>query len=206
MTQPNFLYFDLGIVLVDFSIERMLQQLSDASGADTALIEDVVFGNGLQEKSERGQVSGREFYDVFCRKTGTNPDYETLRQAGSDIFELNLSMLPVVTQLRQAGYRMGILSNTCESHWEHCRGRYRIIEEDFEIHALSFRIGAAKPETEIFRTAVELAGVTPGEVFFVDDLADNVAGANAAGFDAVQYTTTPRLVADLWERGIRFNY
>jgi hypothetical protein len=37
-------------------------------------------------------------------------------------------------------------------------------------------------------------------------VADNVAGARQAGFDAVQYTSTLRLVADLRERGLHFNY
>ena len=205
MRRPEFLYFDLGVVLVEFSVERMLRQLGDVSGVAPQRVEEVVFGDRLQEKCERGQISDREFYDAFCRRTGKRPDFEDLRRAGSDIFELNLSMLPVVTQLRQAGYRMGILSNTCESHWEHCRRRYRIIDEEFQVHALSYRIGAAKPEADIFHAAAELAGVEPGGIFFVDDLSGHVDGARAAGFDAVQYTSTPQLVTDLWARDLRFN-
>jgi len=203
---PKFLYFDLGIVLVDFSVERMFRQLSEASGVDRDRVEEVVFGDGLQEKYELGQISGREFYDAFCRRTGTRPDYDTLQQAGSDIFELNLSMLPVVTQLRQAGYRMGILSNTCESHWEHCCRRYRVIDEGFQVHALSCRIHAAKPDARVFHAAAELADHAPGEIFFVDDMAGHVAGAREVGFDAVQYTSTSALVSELWSRGLRFNY
>jgi putative hydrolase of the HAD superfamily len=76
----------------------------------------------------------------------------------------------------------------------------------FEVHALSYRIGAAKPEPAIFAAAAELAGVAPQEVFFTDDLPRHVAGARAAGFDAVQYTSTPQLVAELRARGARFNY
>ena len=204
--QKKFLYFDLGIVLVDFSVERMCRQLSEVSGVDPARVEDVIFGDGLQEKYELGQISDSEFYDAFRRHTGTRPDFEELRTAGSDIFELNLAMLPVVTQLRQAGYRMGILSNTCRSHWEHCRGRYRVIDETFAVHALSYRIGAAKPDAAIFQAAAELAGVPPEGIFFVDDVAGHVAGAKAVGFDAVQYTTTARLVAELRARGICLNY
>jgi HAD superfamily hydrolase (TIGR01509 family) len=74
------------------------------------------------------------------------------------------------------------------------------------IHALSYRIGACKPDVAIFRRAAELAGQRPQDIFFTDDLAENVAGAKAAGFDAVQYTSTPQLVAELRQRGIRFNY
>jgi 2-haloacid dehalogenase len=48
--------------------------------------------------------------------------------------------------------------------------------------------------------------VAPHEVFFMDDIAANVAGAQAAGFDAVQFTTPQALASELRQRGLRFNY
>ena len=64
----------------------------------------------------------------------------------------------------------------------------------------------AKPSAEIFRAAVELAGVRPEAIFYTDDYAEHIAGARAVGFDAVQYTSTPQLVADLRSRAVQFNY
>ena len=204
--QPKFLYFDLGKVLLDFDIWQMYRQIAEVAGIDPAKVREVVFENELQRQYETGRLSSREFYEAFCQQTGARPDYEALAAAASDIFTLNLSMLPVVAQLAQAGYRMGILSNTCQNHWEHCRRRFRIVAEGFSVYALSYRIGAAKPEEAIYRAAAELSGHPADETFFVDDLAEHVAGARAAGFDAVQYTSTPELVAELHNRGLRFNY
>ena len=56
--------------------------------------------------------------------------------AGNDIFTLNASILPVVGQLAEAGYRLGILSNTCEGHWEHCLRPLPLLAEDFSVYAL----------------------------------------------------------------------
>ena len=201
-----FLYFDLGKVLVDFEVEQMFRQLGEVAGIAPDRVEQVVFGGQLQQQYETGQISGRDFYDAFCRQTGTRPDYDALRRAGSEIFELKVSMLPVVAQLCQAGYRLGVLSNTCESHWEFCTRRYRILTELFTVHALSYEIGVAKPAAAIFHAAAELAGVRPEEIFYVDDSPQHVAGARAVGFDAVQYTSTPQLVGDLRSRGFQFNY
>jgi HAD superfamily hydrolase (TIGR01509 family) len=203
---PEFLYFDLGKVLVDFDIQRMLRQIGEVSGVEPARVKQAVFDSGLQQQYETGQVSSREFYDAFCRQTGTLPDYQSLHRAGNEIFELNLSLLPVVAHLTQAGYRLGILSNTCEGHWQHCRQRFRIVAEPFSVYALSCQIGVTKPEAAIFHKAAELAGVRPQGIFYVDDLPQHVASARAVGFDAVQYTSTPQLVADLRTRGIRLNY
>jgi len=203
---PKFLYFDLGKVLVDFDIGQMFRQMGEVAGLDPARVKEVVIDGGLQQQYETGQVSAGEFYDGFCRQTGTTPDYHALRRAGAEIFAPNLSILPVVTQLYHARHRLGILSNTCESHWEYCTRRYRILNGLFRVHAPSYQIGTVKPHAAIFRKAAELAGVAPQEIFYVDDYADHIAGARAVGFDAVQYTSTPQLVADLRARGVPFNY
>ena len=38
-----FLYFDLGKVLLDFSVERMCQQIGDVAGVAAARVKEVVF-------------------------------------------------------------------------------------------------------------------------------------------------------------------
>jgi putative hydrolase of the HAD superfamily len=204
--QPKFLYFDLGKVLINFSVEQMLDQVAGAAGITADAAREVLFAGGLMLRHETGRLTTREFYEAFCGAAGVRPDYRQLVSAAADIFELNLPMLPVVAQLQQAGYPMGILSNTCETHWEHCFRCYRIVSEGFRVYALSHRIGALKPDPVIYRAAAELSGCRPEEIFFVDDIAGHVAGAKAVGFDAVQFTTAEALADELRARGIWFNY
>jgi glucose-1-phosphatase len=203
---PQFLYFDLGKVLIDFSVERMLRQMGDVAGIASQRVHEAIFGGRLLLQHETGKIGSREFYEAFCDATKTRPDYQRLTAAVSDIFEINRPMLPLVAHLGHAGYPMGILSNTCEIHWEYCLARYRILSECFGVHALSYRIGAVKPEPAIFRAAAELAGCRPEAIFFADDIAGHVAGARAVGFDAVQFTTAAALADELRRRGVRFNY
>ncbi len=203
---PQFLYFDLGKVLLTFTRDRAARQIAEVTGIDPADVLKAIYESDMQRQYEAGEISSREFYEGFCRQTGKRPDYNRLLAAGSDIFELAAAMIPVVCQLRQAGYPMGILSNTCEAHWEHCIDRFRTLTELFSVHALSYRLRAQKPEASIFIAAAELAGVAPGDIFFVDDTPGHVAGAKAAGFDAVPFTTVPKLVAELRKRDVQFNY
>jgi putative hydrolase of the HAD superfamily len=81
-----------------------------------------------------------------------------------------------------------------------------IIDRASDVYALSFQICACKPDPRIYAAAARLAGVEASQIFFVDDIAGHVAGAQAAGFDAVQYTTTPALASQLRARGLEFNY
>jgi FMN phosphatase YigB (HAD superfamily) len=206
MNPPKFLYFDLGKVLVDFSIEQMLRQMAEVSGASPEKLRSVLYNDGLMRRYESGKISSREFYETFCEQIGARPDYDLLRHAGSEIFWLNLPMLPIAAQLRQAGYRLGILSNTCEAHWQYCFQRFRIVAEGFHVYALSYQIGALKPDAAIYRAAAALAGCRPEEMFFIDDILGHVEGAKAVGVDAVLYTSAAETAAALRRRGIEFNY
>ena len=126
------------------------------------------------------------------------PEPDALAYAASDIFELNYSMSAVLGRLIAARQRLGMLSNTCDMHWQYIStGRYWFVPNEFEAIVLSYRVQLMKPDPQIFLHAAELAGVRPEEVFYVDDMPQHVAGARAAGFDAVQYTTTPAFVAEL---------
>jgi putative hydrolase of the HAD superfamily len=203
---PRFFYFDLGKVVVDFSVERMLRQMAAATETTEEQVSQVLFEGGLMRRHEAGQLSSRELYEAFCSAVGGRPGYDRVLKAAAEIFALNLPTLPIVAQLRQAGYPLGVLSNTCQTHWDYCLSHYRIITDGFAVHALSYRIGALKPDAAIFDAAADLADCRPDEIFFVDDVAGHVAGARAVGFDAVQFTTAEALAGELRKRGVTFNY
>lgn len=207
MQTPSFIYFDLGNVLLRFSHQLMCRQMAEVAGTTTEQVWELLFGTDLELRLEQGTLSNEEFYETFCRETGTRPDFDALEQAGSAIFEVNAPVCTIAAALWQARYRLGILSNTSESHFNYfASGRYALIPSTFEVLALSFRIKAMKPDPAIYQAAAELAGVPPAEIFFVDDIPGHVAGAKAAGFDAVQFTTAHQLAKDLRERGVRLNY
>jgi FMN phosphatase YigB (HAD superfamily) len=202
-----FLYFDLGNVVVRFDHLKGCRQMADVAGISSEEVFAAVFDSELNRRYELGEVSSREFHAEFCRATGTSPDFDAFFHAAGDIFELNHSLVPVLAALESAGCRLGLLSNSCECHWQRLLDSdYGVLPAVFSVLALSFQIKAMKPDRKIYQAAAELAGVAPNEIFFCDDVMGHVLGAREAGFDAVQYTTTPALVADLHRRGLRFNY
>ncbi len=204
---PRFIYFDLGNVLVNFDHQRGARQMAAVAGITPQQAWEALFADDLELDYERGDLSTREFYEAFCERTSTRPDFTALQHAAADIFEINVSMTPLVAQLRAAGHRLGILSNTNEIHWQHiANGRYAIIRDLFEIYALSYEIRSLKPEPLAYVRAAEMAGVAPEEIFFADDRPENVAGALAAGFDAVIYTSTVELARHIRQRNLPSGY
>ncbi len=204
---PEFFYFDIGKVLLCFDHAISCRQIGQLVGLDEQQVRERLFTSGIELEHERGAYTLDAYYELCCEALGTRVPRDELALAASDIFTVNFPVHAVVSQLHAAGYRLGLLSNTNEVHWNfYADGRYAIIPRLFETAALSFRIGALKPEPEIYRAAAELAGVPPEKIFFVDDVPGHVEGAREVGFDAVQYTTTAQLVADLRKRGVLLNY
>ena len=207
---PKFIYFDMGNVLLHFSHERQAEQVGQLAGLQPANVFELLYRGyrdqtGLHWAAERGDLPPADFYARFCDATGTRPERAAFERAGNEIFWPNVSIAPLVAQLRGAGYRLGVLSNTSQAHWEYCRRQYRILEV-FQVYALSFAIGAMKPDPKIYAESARLAGVPPEEIFFTDDRADNVAGAREAGWDAVLFESARQLSGELRRRGVLTNY
>jgi glucose-1-phosphatase len=202
---PKLIYFDLGNVLLHFDHHKANRQMAELSQVSPQAVWDLVFAgeSALQWKYERGQVTSREFYEQYCEALDTRPDYEQLLMAASDMFTLNTAIVPVIRQLRSFGHRLGILSNTCPAHWEFViADRFRIIPSYFEVIALSYQLGAMKPEPESYQAAARLAGVAAEEIFYIDDRVENVEGACAAGYRAFSFTTPRQLAIDLRANGV----
>lgn len=203
---PKFFYFDLGRVLLNFDIDRMTCQMGLVAGISATAVKAIVFDTDLHRRYESGQISSKAFHEEFCLATGARADRAALEEAANDIFEINTPMLPIIAQLSDARYSLGLLSNTCECHWLYCQRRYRFLSELFDTAALSYEIGAVKPEPAIFEAAARLAGYSPDEIFFVDDMPGHVEGARAAGFDAIEYRSARQVADELRRRGVQFNY
>lgn len=203
--RPQFIYFDLGNVLLLFDHELAARQMAALADVPVEKVRQLVFESTLQNEYETGTISNEAFYEHFCRETNSKPDFEMLLTAASDIFELNFPIVPLVSQLASQGHRLGILSNTCDAHWQFVKQNFKLLDQFFPVNALSFEMKSMKPDASIYQQAAELADFEPANIFFTDDREENVAGAVATGIDAVQFTTVKSLVADLLDRGIQIN-
>ena len=98
------------------------------------------------------------------------------------MFWENQAVVELILRLRRSGHRTGVLSNTCEAHWRFCYDRrFPILQQLFEVAALSYELRAMKPDPAIYRAAAELAGVAPADIFFVDDRTEHVEAPSAPG-------------------------
>jgi putative hydrolase of the HAD superfamily len=201
------IYFDMGNVLLNFDHHRAARQMATVAGCDETLVWNVAFESGLNDRFDAGQIDEAGFWKEFCAQTGTRPTPGALFWAYSDIFCANIEVWPIVAALKSAGHKLGLLSNVSPPHWKFVSdGRYSILPRCFDVCVLSYEIRCVKPNRDIYDYAAAQIGTPPSDIFFTDDVAKNVAGANAAGWDATLFTSAAQLATDLRCRGIPFNY
>jgi glucose-1-phosphatase len=201
---PEFVFLDLGHVLVSFDRDRAIAQAITTSGGDPTAVTAVLLDLDLLDAVERGTLDWAGFHVEFCRRTGTAPDPAALAHAVSDMFSLKIDMLPLIARLTRAGCGLGILSNTCGPHWDHLTqvAGYGVLTTGFDTIVLSHEVGYRKPEAEIFAAAARMAGVAPERIFFTDDIEEHVVSARAAGWDAEVFTSAAALAEALTRRGL----
>ncbi len=104
----------------------------------------------------------------------------------------NHRMIGAVQAAKAAGKKIGLISNS----WG--LGIYDRAPIDlFDESIISGEVGLHKPQPEIYLLACERLGVVPADCVFVDDLRENVSGAEAVGMQAILHrdaaTTITRL-------------
>ncbi|MGX1670443.1 HAD family hydrolase [Streptomyces sp. NPDC055400] len=108
----------------------------------------------------------------------------------------NPDMVTALQTLRDNGFKVGILSNNVAEwapHWK------RIIAGVGEVDCLvdSSEVGCRKPDPQIFDIAVKSASVAPGDSVLIDDVEENCAAAERAGWRAVRFQDNAQVVAEL---------
>ena len=203
MSSIKFVYFDLGNVILNFSHQRMIDQVSAVAGVSVQQTKTHMFDNDLENRYETGELNSAQFHEAFCKLTGGNCQYADFMRACGDIFWLNAPTMPVISQLTQLNIGMGVLSNTCEAHWDWVLGEFPMVGELFPIAVTSFEAGSMKPDAKIYQVAIAKAGFAAEEIFFVDDRPENIAAATSAGMKAFVFTDANQMLKDLAGCGVR---
>ena len=97
-------------------------------------------------------------------------------------FELYEDVMPVLGELRQAGLKIGLVSNSARDVRDFARHHALAIDAGIS----SFHHGKTKPHGSIFKAVLDLLDVAPGDAAMVGDtFEDDIEGALALGMRAV---------------------
>jgi putative hydrolase of the HAD superfamily len=117
------------------------------------------------------------------------------------IFTLNTGISELIVRLKKH-YRLLLLSNTNEMHFDYARDAFTILRE-FDDHVLSYEVGERKPHARIYAVALERAGCPPRRCVYIDDIEENVEAARVLGINGIVFRNTRQLQSELRALNVR---
>jgi len=193
--------FDFGMVISTFDVEQFLRNLTPYTGKSIIELRHVLSAvRGIVVEYETGHLSTQEFVDRVFATTDLPLTREQFRIAYNYIFTPITSTHDLIRRLKPT-YRLGLLSNTSEWHFEHAIKTVEVFHL-FDAVTLSFEVKALKPDATIYHDMLAKLDVPAGECVYIDDVQENVEAAERMGMHALRYTGYDRLVADLRAAGV----
>jgi putative hydrolase of the HAD superfamily len=185
--------FDYGKVISLDPADEAQEEMARLAGVPVEIFEKMRIA--YRDDYDRGSIRGRAYYRQVMRESGVTvtdtrdfdalADRLTLLDARSWA-RINGETEALIRGIREAGYKVGILSNMSHDFLEYERDVLRAF--DFcDACIFSCRYNLIKPEREIYQLLIDALGCAPEEIVFFDDLPVNVEGARNTGINAYQW-------------------
>jgi putative hydrolase of the HAD superfamily len=152
---------------------------------------------------EAGAISVQSYLDatVFYEPRSFHPD-EFFAAICAQSKPLPDGALEILGELAAANKcLLGALNNEARETNEYRFDRFGL-RKLFKVTLSSCYLGLRKPEPEIYKRALDILGRPAERVLFIDDRAENVAGAVAAGMKAIRFEGAEALRRELGSLGV----
>ncbi len=161
-------------------------------------VEALFFGPGSPwPECRTGALDYSEYMRRVAEQLGMDPGL-LAELADRHEWMLNQPMAEWTRGVRRRGLEVILVSNadlTLEA-----RLRSFGLDDVFDAVVNSARVGAAKPDPDIYRRALELTASSPSECLFVDDREKNCAAARELGMEALVFVDTEQFVQEVRRR------
>lgn len=184
--------FDLGGVVIDLDRSRAIRALENLGVADASRLLGEYEQKGPFLMLETGECTVSELCDTLmpaCRMGTTATDICNAFE--EFLVDLPVERLEAIRSLRDAGFKVFVLSNTnpiMYNHWieNAFRKEGLTVNDYFDGIVVSFQERTCKPDPQIFRNLVSRYHLAVEETVLLDDSEANCESARSIGLNAVQ--------------------
>ena len=185
--------FDYGGVIVDLYPQRTENAFSELGIVDFNRHFNILKQTTLFDRLETGKVTASEFRNQLNLALHANFTDQQIDDAWNAMLGgIRKEKFDLLQEVK-SNYRTFLLSNTNCIHLEkltgylmEAHGRHNL-DAFFEKVYYSFLVGLRKPDAAIFLKVIRDNNLLPGETLFIDDSPQHVAGAKAAGLQALLF-------------------
>lgn len=184
--------FDFGGVIVSLNKQNALNRFTEIGFPNIEDYLNEFRQEGIFLEYEEGKIGPESFYKEFRKLAGNENISAEDIDSGWMAFLVGIPdyKFELLKELRKK-YNVYLLSNTNPSimGWAYSKDfspEGLPLDAFFDKCYLSFQIGCAKPEPEIFDYIIKDSGMDPAETLFLDDGKANVEIGAALGFQTYQ--------------------
>ncbi len=202
-SSPCTFIFDLDNVLFDYDLAARLEHLSHLTGLSPQAIRARLWDSGFEDAADAGQwADGQSYLAEFVRRLGHPLSREQWIEARRVSMTPRPEMLALVERLKSAG-EVALLTNNVPLLAEALADICPEVPELFGARVFfSCHMRLAKPDPAIYLAVCRALGRAPGAALFIDDKAENAAGATRAGLAGLHFTGHGALIGALALLGI----
>lgn len=201
MNEPiQAIIFDVGGVLVRTCDPSGRRAWEERLALSPGQLEAIVLNSEMGHRAQCGEISDAQLWAWVGDHLGLGNDLEAFRRDFWRGDEVDRGLVDLVGRLNRR-YQTAIISNATDALLETLE-RYELLPE-FDLVVGSAYEGMMKPAPAIFQTALIRLGREAAETLFIDDAPANVAGARAVGMQAIQFSSSIDLAAELAAHGVR---
>ena len=191
------IFFDIGGVLLHIHPEKMIKKISSITDIPFDIVKNS-FPEEAHDAYERGQMPDYDWYQS-CKNSLPVKNGLTENEfwvAWSMLLGNETEVVDILIKLKKS-CKIWLLSNTNSRHIKNdIRGNY-VFPNLVDGAIYSYDVGYRKPENKIYQLACEHAKVDPESCVLIDDLKDNITGANQVGLHGIHYKNTLELKEEL---------
>ncbi len=201
MDHPDLIIFDLGDVLVHVDMLTVAAKLGGLSEEleyhnPANFIADIkVRSAALLADFDTGKISSQRFFEEVASSYRLKLSFDEFVAIWNSGFRENPEVSLLIHRLADR-CRLFLLSNTNPLHFEYLESVCSVFKK-MEALIVSYRVGFQKPALEIYRHALETAGLAPDRVWYVDDIPEFVAAAADLGIHSIQFQSASQLEGEL---------
>ncbi len=201
LNNKKVLIFDMGGVILKFNHMIICKRLSKVSGISPKDIYEIIFNSGVEKNYDEGKITSKIFYKTINNILKTNLSFAKFNNIWSDIFKENIKVSNLIRKLKDNNYKLYLLSNTNEMHFNFVKNKFEIINS-FDDYILSYKIGYRKPSIEIYNAALRKTGLAACKHIYIDDLENFVKIAKSLGMIGIVFKSLIELKRELFNNSI----
>ena len=198
-------FFDMGGVLLNFHpgriVSGLLQEQENREPGIAQTVCQITLGAPEWRLLDAGCITQEDAIEAMAaRFPRYREEIQLVMQHWPDQMQVVDGMYELVSDLKTAGVPLYLLSNASVRFYEYYQ-RYPIFSL-FDGLNISAEMKLIKPYPEIYRTALKRAGKLPERSLFIDDLEENVRGAQSIGMLGYRFQGHHQLRCFLTQLGL----